>query len=118
MKAEHMWHRDKALSRAITSELRALWCDFDPIGIKDFDSSEIDLTDEYDDYLGWTLTCLKSDDPVGELNRFLRESVEVRMGMDGFLSEEDYQAFTRTLIRWFKTVEARVLALADSYNSD
>ena len=50
-------HLTKEQSRARWAEVRALWCDWDPIGVMPSAESDWPL-DEYDAYLGQTLRLL------------------------------------------------------------
>lgn len=99
-----MWHRDKNLSRLISSELRGLWNEFDPIGVIHMG---YDILDEYDSYQSDTLTCLRSEDSQNELLEYLEYITSEHMGIE--VPQKEIELFTKKLIIWFDTVEKRTL---------
>jgi hypothetical protein len=65
-------------SRRRWSEVRELWCRFDPIGVM---SDPTWPRDEYDSYLGWTLRLLESGASQEEIETYLARVALEHMGM-------------------------------------
>jgi hypothetical protein len=91
-------HLDKSQSRERWSEVRALWNEWDPIGVSDA------VDDEYDSYLGPTLRLLENDASTEEIERYLAFVVLDRMGMsdvpDGPPNRRQFALKLRT---WYQT---------------
>jgi hypothetical protein len=66
---------DKSKSRERWSQLRALWNEWDPIGVADA------VQDEYDSYLGPTLRLLESHASVAQLEHYLADVTLGHMGL-------------------------------------
>lgn len=104
-----MWHRDKAVTRTVLNELRQLWNEFDPIDVMHMAEDGWKVDDEYDAYLGQTLTHLGSDNPETDLENYLAYVVYNRMGLsqNGYMQEK-IKKFIPKLQDWYITVEKRL----------
>jgi hypothetical protein len=85
--------------RQLTAELRDLWCEWDPIGVMQFDDWP---RDEYDSYLGRTLGLLQRGGSRQELEKYLSIVELESMG----LSESPRrklarQNFAARLVEWY-----------------
>lgn len=68
----------KEQSRKRWREIRALWCEFDPIGVVNSSSA---LDDEYDAYLGPSLRLLERGATVDEIASYLATVTVNHMGL-------------------------------------
>ena len=90
---------EKEESRQRYREIRALWNEWDPIGIA---PSEGGPQDEYDSYLGPTLRLLEQSAPTDEIEKYLGYIVGEYMGLgDEGLAYCRPQEFARKLQVWF-----------------
>jgi hypothetical protein len=89
----------KTDSRERWRQIRALWNEWDPIGVT---GGRVD--DEYDGYLGPTLRLLESRASVEELQRYLAQVTLERMGLS---ESADAQAsrlhFASRLLDWYES---------------
>lgn len=81
------------------AQLRALWCEWDPIGVLDDPDWP---RDEYDDYLKPTLRLLASGAGVGEIAQYLNSVVgeSLALGETGVMSAQPI-LFASRLRDWF-----------------
>jgi len=91
----------KELSRQRWSEMRDLWCEWDPIGVMSQDEWP---RDEYDSYLGPTLRLLEADASADEIIKYLA-FVEIEyIGMSDTVSASiQRQEFAQKLQNWYAT---------------
>ena len=87
----------KAQSRRRWAALRALWNEFDPIGVMGEASHP---GDEYEAYVGPTMRRLEDGASVEEIADFLESVVSERMGLDP--DREEAERFARRLDAWFR----------------
>jgi hypothetical protein len=87
----------KAQSRQRWHELRALWNEFDPIGVM----PNVNWPpDEYEAYVGPTMRLLEQDASVEEILKCLEWAVCDRMGLE--MDREAAMRFTNRIQQWFK----------------
>jgi hypothetical protein len=93
----------KDLSRQRIKEIRALWREWDPIGV--YRDPESDCPpDEYDSYLGPCLRMLEQQDPTEELAKYLAYIVGEHMGLcETATAYPDALQFARKLQAWFSS---------------
>ena len=94
-------HLEKEQSRQRVKEIRALWRDFDPIGVYASPDSECP-PDEYDNYLGPCLQLLERRASTEELANYLSYIVGEYMGLgttDLVLSQSS--EFAGKLQEWY-----------------
>jgi hypothetical protein len=90
-------HLSKQDSRERWRQIRALWNEWDPIGVAH------SVQDEYEAYLGPTLRLLERAAPLPDLERYLSEVALERMGLTD--SEQASCArvqFARQLYDWYQ----------------
>jgi len=78
------------------AELRALWNEFDPIGV-----TELGPQDEYDACLAPTWRCLERGAGIAELAAFLQSLVRNRIGVEP--DPDATERFARRLDAWFRS---------------
>jgi hypothetical protein len=87
----------KADSRERWRQIRALWGEFDPIGVGASESTR----DEYDAYLGPTLRLLERRAPLDELQQYLATITLEHMGLsDSPQFQMARRQFARRLRDW------------------
>ena len=93
---------DKEQSRQRIGEIRALWREWDPIGVYSDPDSGCP-PDEYDSYLGPCLRFLEQPGSEQELAKYLSYIVGEHMGLgDGSAAVyDDSLAFSKRLNLWF-----------------
>ena len=94
---------DNDQSRQKIKEIRALWREWDPIGVYSDPDSGCP-PDEYDSYLGPCLRLLEQKSSEDELAKYLAYVAEERMGLCS--PAEAYPAalqFAKRLSLWFST---------------
>lgn len=82
--------------RARSAELRALMCEWDPIGVMDDPNSP---RDEYDCLVGPLLTLLDSGASKEEIARYLRKEVDEHFGLSA--DNYDFTSVAECVRRWF-----------------
>jgi hypothetical protein len=87
----------KEQSRIRWSELRALFCEWDPIGVVDDRESP---RDEYDCMVGPVMRLLESDASEAEVAAYLRDEVTNHLGLSP--EHYDFQAVARRTRAWFQ----------------
>jgi hypothetical protein len=96
-------HLAKEQSRQRIKEIRALWHEWDPIGV--YTDSEDDWPlDEYDNYLGPCLRLLEQQAPTEDLAKYLSHIVGEHMGLgEAGLDYSQPAEFARKLQAWYTT---------------
>lgn len=80
-------------------DVRALWNDFDPIGVR---SRSHGLEDEYDSYIDPTIRLLSRGSSREELNTYVAEVVFREMGLPETSELSDARSrFVERLLSWF-----------------
>lgn len=91
----------KEQSRKRWRGIRALWCEFDPIGVV---SSSSGLDDEYDAYLGPSLRLLERGATVDEIASYLGRVTLDHMGLgDSLEAATARRRFAHRLREWYST---------------
>ena len=91
----------KELSRLRWSEIRDLWCEWDPIGVMSHDDWP---RDEYDSYLGPTLRLLEADASADEIIKYLAYVEIEYIGLSDTISASiQRQEFAQKLQNWYST---------------
>jgi hypothetical protein len=87
--------------RSDIDALRALWCEWDPIGVM----SDADWPrDEYDAYLGPTLSHLSHGTSAEQLERYLAQVTLEEMGLSETPAARlDRLTFARRLLSWYES---------------
>jgi len=91
---------NKSESRKRWSEIRSLWCEWDPIGVMSMPDWP---RDEYDSYLGPTLRLLEKDASVQEVMQYLAWAELEHMGLsESPQAHTRRQAFATQLKEWYE----------------
>lgn len=91
----------KDQSRKRWGQIRALWCEFDPIGVVNSLSGP---DDEYDAYLGPSLRLLERDATVDEIASYLAQVTLDHMGLgDSPEFATARHRFAHKLRQWYST---------------
>ena len=91
--------RSKLESRARWAQLRALWNEWDPIGVHPGSGGPLD---EYDSYVGPTMRMLEGNESSPRLVEYLSWAVGEHMGMEQSGVDANHpEQFAGKLRQWF-----------------